>query len=1012
MIGRFWFFGLTLLIVATVVVLYRSTRSVPLMRNIEALTLDFRFQLRGVRLAGVETAIILIDDATLAALGRWPVSRRHFARLVDRLAAAEARVIAFDLLFSEAEPPYARPVMDALTAARPILPADSPEAADIDHLLSQSTPDRLFADALRRAGNVLIPYAFTYGQNGPEAVPPAAPDFILDTAIQVYREPDWGAPLFPVTPTGLLPPLSELGQAAASGAYVNVVFDTDGALRFDYAVLPYDWDYMPSFAIEVMRLYLGVPRDQVLVEFGRGVHIGPLFLPTNRFMGHVVNYHGPAATFPTYSFIDVLEGRVPPTLFRDRIVLIGATPLGIEDVFQSPFTNLLPGVERFATLIDTMLHGDHLIRDDRTTLLDLVMIALCGLAAGLVLYSIPHMWMIPAGAGLLVLWSLGNHLAFAELGLWLNYVYPTLSAILAMTSVFGIRVASAEVQRRRAQRALRASEERYALAARGANDGLWDWDLDQQCVYYSPRWLAMVGEADGRSHDAPSYWFDRVHPFDLPLLHAAIDAHLVGSSAHLEAEYRIRHTDGAERWMLARGLAVRDQTGRPVRMAGSQTDVTERRRTEEKLLRDAVQDGLTGLANRALFLDRVNQAIARHAMEPDWRFAIFRINLDGFRQISDTLGQAVADRLLIAVARRLEQLIDRRTDGLARLGGDDLAALVEGFQVGTDLESLAHRFQEAIAVPIGIDDRTVQITATVGIVRHDHAGGNANDALRNADLTVTRTRRDGPGLAATFDPSFDAEAAKRFDLEVALREAIEAGDQLELFYQPIVTLPARRLAGFEALMRWRHPSRGLISPGDFIPIAEETGLIVPMGNWAIKRACRQIVEWRRLAAQPFTIAVNVSGRQFSDADLARRVHRELARSGAPADHLKLEVTESMMLNNPEQVIEVLRQIVAQDVNLSIDDFGTGYSSLSYLHRLPFHTLKIDRSFVMQMGDTLESLEIVRVVVSLARSLGRDTVAEGVETEEQMCRLVALGVTHGQGYLFAKPLPALEAARFL
>ncbi|XHX80091.1 MAG: EAL domain-containing protein [Stenomitos frigidus ULC029] len=566
--------------------------------------------------------------------------------------------------------------------------------------------------------------------------------------------------------------------------------------------------------------------------------------------------------------------------------------------------------------------------------------------------------------------------------------------------------------RRQAEAALRESEERYAIAVQGAKDGLWDWNLKTNQVYFSPRWKSMLGWEDNQIGNSLEEWFNRIHLEDLETVKEALIAHFAAQTPDFESEHRMLHQDNTYRWVLCRGLAVHDGSGTVVRIAGSLTDITSRKQTEKQLLHDALHDTLTDLANRALFMDRLERAIERSKRHKQYLFAVLFLDLDRFKRVNDSLGHVIGNQLLIAIARRL-QLCMRLEDTVARLGGDEFVILLEDIESASDATRVAERIQTELAQPFHLSGHEMFTTASIGIALSATGYKQPEAILRDADAAMYRAKALGKSRYEMFDTSMHAQAVSLLQLETDLRHAIER-QEFELHYQPIVLLKNKNLVGFEALVRWRHPQRGLVSPGEFIPTAEDTGLIVPLGWWVLQEACRQMHLWQQQFAlhPPLTISVNLAGKQITQPDAAERVKQILQATGLHPSRLKLEITESSLMEHAESTIAMLQQLKALGIQLAIDDFGTGYSSLSYLHRFPIDTLKIDRSFVNRMDVELEKLELVRTIATLAWNLSMDVVAEGIETQQQLSHLKALGCEYGQGYLFSKPVDARATERLI
>ena len=567
-------------------------------------------------------------------------------------------------------------------------------------------------------------------------------------------------------------------------------------------------------------------------------------------------------------------------------------------------------------------------------------------------------------------------------------------------------------KRKQAEQALRESEERYALAAKGANDGLWDWNLDDNTIYFSPRFKSMLGYGEEEVGDSPDEWLQRIHRDDVDQFCDDVDAHLTGRTATFQSEYRIRRKSGEVLRMLARGVAVRRDDGTAYRMAGSQSDITDRKTAEERLIHDALHDAMTGLPNRTLLIERLGQALARMKRNPKAGFALAVLNLDRFRVVNESMGHGAGDDLLLAVSRRLENQLGPG-ETLARLGADVFAVLMEETTSEKTARTSVAQVKRVIAQPFRLGGREVFSSASVGIVMGETEYTMPGDLLRDAELAVSRAKRDGKGQTETFYSTLRHEAVDLMEAETDLREAIE-DERVVPFYQPVVDLKTGRIAGFEALARIVHPERGVIPPSEFIDIAEETGLIVPMCEQMLSLACAQTGAWQEVFGLEgkLGISVNLSARNLADENLFGMLEQVLGDSGLPPGSLRVEVTESLIMSNPELMEQTLERLKTLDLCLSLDDFGTGYSSLSHLQRFPLDTLKIDRSFVARMVSEARDHELVRIIIMLAHTMGLDVVAEGVETARHADALRELNCEYAQGFHYAAPLPGEEAGDML
>jgi diguanylate cyclase (GGDEF)-like protein/PAS domain S-box-containing protein len=553
-----------------------------------------------------------------------------------------------------------------------------------------------------------------------------------------------------------------------------------------------------------------------------------------------------------------------------------------------------------------------------------------------------------------------------------------------------------------------AGGERFELAMRGANDGLWDWDVAENVMHFSRRWHAMLGYEGAEVAARPSEWFQRIHPDDLEGVRADISAHLEGDTTHFEAEHRMRTQDGRWIWVLARGLACRDERGWAYRIAGSITDITRQKEVEEQLLHQAFHDSLTDLPNRALFMDRLTHALKRLERKPDATLGLLFLDVDRFKVVNDSLGHSLGDELLRAIAGRIQRSV-RPGDTVARLGGDEFTILVEDVEGVEGAIRVSDRIQASLAEPFDLSEHRVFASASIGIVMRTPGYRKPEELLRDADLAMYRAKGRGRSRHEIFTPQMHSRAMKLMELESALRDAL-ANDQFRLHYQPIVDLDDGKLVGHEALIRWEHPTRGLVPPGDFLPVAEESGLIVPIGEWVLREACRQAAEWSHLSpeAARLHMSVNLSGRQLMSPTLIEDIRRALRETGLDPALLTLEITENVVMEQAAEAAELLQRLKALGLRLHMDDFGTGYSSLAYLRRFPLDTLKIDRSFVNDMSASPDDAAIVQAIITLAHTLKLGVIAEGIEEPEQIEQLRALGCRLGQGYHFSRPLPAAQA----
>ena len=612
-------------------------------------------------------------------------------------------------------------------------------------------------------------------------------------------------------------------------------------------------------------------------------------------------------------------------------------------------------------------------------------------------------------------------LAYALTQKWhlAKHAHLKLSQLQAMvqeqTSILQAEVA----ERRRSEEAMRQSQGRYALAVAGANDGIWDWDFPANCVFYSTRWKSMLGLSEDEVSTSSDEWFNRIHPDDVERVKADLDMHLTGRSELFCSEFRMRHKNQQYRWMLSRGVAVFDAAGKPLRAAGSQTDITDRRMAEEQMRHDALHDTLTGLSNRALVMNRIAHRMTRARRTDDSMFAVIFIDLDRFKNINDSLGHDAGDKLLIAVAGRLgtairdvDTLSRAEPDEVARLGGDEFVVLLDTIRTPADAVRVCQRIQDALSEPYTINGQKVRTSASLGVAISSGNYERAADILRDADTALYSAKNSGRGNFRIFHPDMHASAMRRVWMENELRQAIDR-KQLSIVYQPILALDTGKMIEVEALLRWQHPEHGMIPPTEFIALAEETGLIFSLGHWVLREACQQMKRWQtevpELACT--AVGVNVSCSQFARRDTREAVVHALKESGLEAKYLKLEITETAVMDKLIPAIAELTALREIGVQFHLDDFGTGYSSLGYLHQMPIEALKIDRSFVTTIGSDRTGTSIVQAIIALAHSMNMRVIAEGVENDLQLTKLTSLGCDYAQGYHFAKPLSPADLVTF-
>ena len=640
------------------------------------------------------------------------------------------------------------------------------------------------------------------------------------------------------------------------------------------------------------------------------------------------------------------------------------------------------------------------------------MLILIAMTSGYILLD-DH-WLAAVLAVSVAGWALAALMAPRDVG-WLHFGVALIVASLIAFAVHSMRLRTyreLHIEHLAEVRAIRerhlserervdsdAARKSSVLEARGELDGLWDWDLTTDRLYFSPRWKSMLGYADQELCLNSEDWLNLIHFHDLHDVTERLWAHRYGKAEHFESEHRIQQANGDYRWVLTRGRVLRNEAGEPDRMVGSMVDIKLLKNFEERLLHDASHDRLTGLPNREYLFERIQGELQRQQSNERYLFAVIFLDLDRFKDVNDSLGHLVGDQLLANVARRLEEGI-RDRDIVARVGGDEFVVLLRGLWDEAQALTIASRIQTAVASPFQLEHHQVNATASIGIALSGAGTKEPEELLRNADIAMYKAKARSKGGIQVFDSDMHVRAARRWNLQNELRRAVADG-QLELRYQPIVRLDSGRISGAEALVRWRRSRDELVCPAEFIPIAEEVGLIADVGGWALEEACRQNKEWQDAGWRSVKISVNISARQLSRPEFLRTVRKILVETELNPRWLQLEITESALIGTLDATPESLDGLSLLGIPLALDDFGTGYSSLSYLRRLPVRTLKIDRSFIADIPNDGIAATLAESIISMAHALRLSVVAEGIENASQLTSLQSYGCDEIQGYLISR-----------
>ena len=1018
---------LALAVTAVVALLWFARPQAGPIARLDGLAQDAQTQWRGRLAPGMTYPITLVqfDDASAARFDSMAPARPLLAEAIARVQAAQPRLIAIDLPMHGARPDGDAALAAAMRGGAPVLLPFALPPASISAASASPTASLPPAGAPALEPAAAVPPALEPAA----AVPPAL-------RAQAFLNVE-GEPRSALRPTRADAPPEPLLSAAKSLGHAQLVREADGAVRHELPALPLDGAAYPSLALRIAGDAMRQPWSEATLRWSRDLRWGTLRVPLDLLSRQGVNPYGPAGTFPSVSLADLLDGKVPDEALRHRIVILGVSARGAGAASPTPFDAGLPDAERLATVVDNLLTGRTLTRPSWAPIAELAaLLALPLLCAALLARG--RLWLGLLGVALLVggglaaaQWAFEDHFLVLALG------HPLLAVAAASAGVLGLRGLAAWSRRRAAWRRLKLSEERHVLAAQGANDGLWDWDIATDRLEVSARWLALMGDAasgggggsdaaaGARSNEPPDGIARFTRPLDdaaAGLFRAELDAHLQGRS--LQFHHVLRFEQGGQRRaLLARGVAVR-RDGKPVRMAGALTDLSEQERLYEQAAQDALRDRLTGLPNRALFMELIAQRLANPT--PGVPIGLVLLGLDDFRAFVERQGPVAADAVLVECARRLAGGTGRAARAgrvVARLGADQFGVLFDArIEAGALVDRVPEWALARIEEPFlfetieegsaGSRTGAHRLTASAGWAFTGQGNFSPDDLLAAAESALARAKAAGTGHARLFDPTQPRIEASRRALREDLERGLQAGE-FQLDYQPIVRLSDRALLGFEALIRWRHPSRGPVLPDDLIPAAEESGHLMAIGRWTLIEAALQQRRWREIGFKG-EVAINLSAAQLAQGDVLLADAREALKAlgEVPPSQLRLEVPERAAMAWPQRHAELLQALARLGFGLSIDDVGSAQSSLAHLHRFPVDTLKIDRSFVTRLGEGGEAQEVVRTIVGLARARGLRTLAEGVEEEAQAAALEALGVEMAQGWLFAQALPAEDARRLI
>ncbi|NOY84902.1 MAG: EAL domain-containing protein [Nitrospirae bacterium] len=888
------------------------------------------------RPAPEDIVMIGIDDLSLNELGRWPWSRRRHAKLIDVLSGAGAKVIGFDILFSEAD-------------------AADPEG------------DRLFAAAMRKSKRVVLPVA--------------------------------SERLSAIGITEILP-LPMFTEAATALGHVEISLDGDGIQRGLFLKAGLSTAHWFAFSVSILQQSEGFSFPSILEE----TKVGSPYTWTGAYPV-LISFSGPPGHFKEIAYADVIAGRISSEQIRDKTILVGMTASGLSPRISTPVSGesqQMSGVELHANILHALRSGLHF---QRIGFIAHLLITLLLVLSPVAFYYYFSPRAAFAATCIVVLMTLTlSGLSLSVFNLWVPPAVSLVVVSLSAPLLSWIRLEGAA-------QALSHEKERAQVTLHSIGDAVITTDADGIVDYMNPVAETLTGYtfslASGRPFNAVFHAIDETtgERVSYPVTECISSDNLL----RLPESILLLSASGQEYILHVSVKPIYGETRMALGIAVAFSNVTYVRQVAQKLEFQATHDALTQLPNRYLLFDRLKHAI-RKAQRHQKQVALLFLDLDDFKKVNDGYGHTMGDLLLIKVVERL-RISGRAEDTIARLGGDEFVLVLENLSGETVIATVAQKILDALKAPFILDNHDFFVGGSMGISLYPKDGDDPETLLKNADTAMYRAKEAGKNRFQFYTKDMNSRVVKRLLMEEDLRRAIKEGE-LQAYYQLLVGVVEKQVTGVECLLRWKHPKRGLISPAEFIPLAEETGLIIPIGEWVMRTACKQARHWRYLGFPISRVAVNLSPRQFLQKDLTETVARILEETKLPAHCLGLEITEGMIMKNVEGSVETLKSLKKMGVHLAIDDFGTGYSSLSYLKSFPIDHLKIDQSFVRDITTNANDAAISQAIIAMAHSMKLYVTAEGVETEAQAEFLKLNGCDEMQGFHYCRPVPHEEITQML